>query len=140
MEMGIEPRHLILEENSQNTGENFRFAWAKILQVGIDCRRLIVVTKPNMERRARATARVNLPEWVDVQLTSPDGSLEDQLVKFDGEKIINLMVGDLQRIELYPSLGFQSAEVIPENVRAAYLRLVSAGFDKHLVETVLPRA
>lgn len=139
LKMGVDPLHLILEPHSQNTGENFRLSWVEFLRRGIDCRSMIVVTKPNMERRARATAAANLPTQVDVRVTSPEGTIDDYFAKFDPEMIINLMVGDLQRIELYPSLGYQAPESIPETVRAAFLRLVDAGFDKHLIEQV-PRS
>jgi len=48
------------------------------------------------------------------------------------EKVINIMVGDLQRIRIYPDKGFQISQDIPDDVWAAYERLVARGFDKHL--------
>ena len=53
--------------------------------------------------------------------------------------ILNLMAGDLHRIIVYPSLGFQIRQEIPEGVFAALERLVSAGFGKHLVTSYSPR-
>jgi hypothetical protein len=44
------------------------------------------------------------------------------------------MVGDVQRIRAYPALGFQIPQDIPAGVWEAYERLVSMGFDKHLIE------
>jgi hypothetical protein len=49
------------------------------------------------------------------------------------EDIINVMVGDTQRIREYPKKGFQIEQDIPDGVWAAYQRLVELGFDKHLV-------
>ena len=49
--------------------------------------------------------------------------------------VINIMVGDLQRIRLYPALGFQIPQVIPERVWAAYEALVHAGYSERLVPT-----
>jgi hypothetical protein len=49
------------------------------------------------------------------------------------ERVINAMVGDLQRIRLYPAKGFQIPQEIPEDVWAAFEKLVAWGFDKHLV-------
>jgi hypothetical protein len=46
--------------------------------------------------------------------------------------VINLMVGDLQRIRIYPEKGFQIPQEIPDEVWAAYEKLVAWGFDKHL--------
>jgi hypothetical protein len=47
--------------------------------------------------------------------------------------MIHIMVGDLQRIKLYPAMGFQIPLEIPAEAWDAYERLVAAGFDKHLV-------
>ena len=43
------------------------------------------------------------------------------------------MVGDLQRIRLYPQKGYQIAQEIPGDVWAAYEELVRAGYDGHLI-------
>jgi hypothetical protein len=48
---------------------------------------------------------------------------------------ISIMVGDLQRIRLYPAKGFQIHQDIPDDVWTAYEELVAAGYDKHLLET-----
>ena len=42
------------------------------------------------------------------------------------------MVGDLQRIRIYPEKGFQIPQDIPDEVWAAYERLVGWGFTRHL--------
>jgi hypothetical protein len=44
-----------------------------------------------------------------------------------------MMVGDLQRIKLYPEKGFQVYQEIPDDVWEAYEELVAMGFDKQLV-------
>ena len=44
------------------------------------------------------------------------------------------MVGDLQRIKLYPAKGFQIHQHIPDDVWSAYEQLVALGYDKHLVK------
>ena len=43
------------------------------------------------------------------------------------------MVGDLQRIKLYPALGYQIAQEIPDDVWSAFEELVRAGYDKYLM-------
>jgi hypothetical protein len=44
------------------------------------------------------------------------------------------MVGDLERIKLYPEKGFQIYQEIPEDVWAAFEELVNAGYTRHLVK------
>jgi hypothetical protein len=44
------------------------------------------------------------------------------------------MVGDLQRIKIYPAHGFQIEQEIPEPVWQAFEVLVRAGYDKYLIQ------
>jgi hypothetical protein len=48
--------------------------------------------------------------------------------------VINIMVGDLQRIRIYPSRGFQIEQKIPDDVWQAFERLVELGYDRHLAK------
>jgi hypothetical protein len=43
------------------------------------------------------------------------------------------MVGDLQRIRVYPARGYQIAQDIPDEVWAAFEQLVRGGYDKFLI-------
>ena len=43
------------------------------------------------------------------------------------------MIGDLQRIRVYPERGYQIPQEIPDDVWAAFEALVAAGYDGHLV-------
>jgi hypothetical protein len=130
---GAPAERILLEPRSTNTGENFRFSAALLAERGIACSSMIVVCKPYMERRARATGRMYLGGLAFTMASQPC-SFEDYCFKrYDPELIINLMVGDFQRIALYPAMGYQAAEEIPEDVNESYRRLIVAGFDKHLV-------
>jgi hypothetical protein len=85
-----------------------------------------------MVRRSYATFKKN---WSDKELivTSPQITFEDYPTEdLPMEKVINSMVGDLQRIRVYPARGFQIPMEIPEEVWEAYEKLVAWGFDKHL--------
>jgi hypothetical protein len=88
-----------------------------------------------MERRSFATFKKH---WPDKHLivTSPLFDFE----KYPTEEIpmnqvINIMVGDLQRIKLYPEKGFQIYQHIPNEVWQAYERLVELGFNNHLIKS-----
>ena len=86
-----------------------------------------------MERRSLATFKKH---WPDKRLivTSPQISFEDYFSdEATFEKLVNIMVGDLQRIKLYPKKGFQIFQEIPADVWRAYEELVSLGYTKHLV-------
>lgn len=129
---GAPEARILMEPLSTNTGDNFRFSMARLAELGIAYERLLVVAKPYMERRGRATGRRYL-DGVPFTMTSAPVDFEDYLARFDPVKVINLMVGDFQRIKLYPAQGFQAAEEIPAEVDAAATRLIAAGFDRHLL-------
>jgi len=44
------------------------------------------------------------------------------------------MVGDLQRIIEYPSLGYQITQKVPDDVLEAYKQLMQMGFSGHLIK------
>ena len=90
-----------------------------------------------MERRAYATFKKLWPD-VDLIVTSPQVSFEEYLRQYSNETlspddVVSIMVGDLQRIRLYPEKGFQIPQDIPDDVWDAYTELVAAGYDKHLI-------
>lgn len=138
IERGVPADRILREGRSTNTGENVLFTRQLLAERGLDPQSFIVVQKPYMERRSFATFRKVWPEKT-VTVTSPRITLDDYLTRYSHgsltpDDVIDIMVGDLQRIHLYPSRGFQIAQEIPPEVWAAYEGLVKAGFDKRLVE------
>ena len=99
---------------------------------------VLLVTKPYMERRAKATFAVQWPDSAtQLRVTSPP-------IDFDRycndeqpiETVINIMVGDLDRIMKYPARGLQAEQPIPVAVQQAYETLISAGYTQHLLNTM----
>jgi uncharacterized SAM-binding protein YcdF (DUF218 family) len=134
---GVPHERILIENRSTNTGENVLFTRRLLAERGIDPGSFILVQKPYMERRAYATFRKVWPEKA-VLVTSPRVTFHDYLTRYTNASlsaadVIGIMVGDLQRIQLYPARGFQIAQEIPYDVWAAYQTLVDAGFDAHLV-------
>ena len=68
-------------------------------------------------------------------VTSPQIPFDDYATpEIPFEKVINIKVGDLQRIKLYAEKGFQIYQHIPNEVWQAYEQLVKLGFDKQLIK------
>jgi len=135
--MGVPPESILIENRSTNTGENILLTKQLLAEKRIDPRTFIVVQKPYMERRSYATFKKLWPEK-DVIVTSPQVTLDQYLGMYSNdalskEDVISIMVGDLQRIRLYPGKGFQIHQDIPDDVWDAYNELVKAGYDTHLV-------
>jgi uncharacterized SAM-binding protein YcdF (DUF218 family) len=137
IERGVPSDRILIENASTNTGENVRFTRRLLADRGLHPASLIVVQKPYMERRSYATFRKRWPE-MPVVVTSPRVSFDDYLRTYSNaalssDDVISIMVGDLQRIRLYPEKGFQIPQDIPADVWSAFEALVQAGYDRHLV-------
>ena len=135
MENGVPRDKVILEKEAVNSGENVRNSYELLKRMGRIPRKIILAQKPTMEKRAYATFRNYWPEEkYELMVTSPPFTYAEYVGPIvDRETMINIMVGDLQRIKLYPAMGFQISQEIPDEVWDAYEKLVAAGFDKHLV-------
>jgi len=132
--MGVPQNAILVENKSSNTGENILFTQQLLASKGIDPKTFIVVQKPYMERRSYATFKKHWP-GKELIVTSPQISFEEYPnEEIPLERVINIMVGDLQRIKIYPTKGFQVYQEIPAEVWDAYEQLVTMGFDKHLAK------
>lgn len=101
---------------------------------GLDPQSFIVVQKPYMERRSYATFKKHWPDK-KLAVTSPQISFEEYPNdEIPLEKVISIMVGDLQRIKIYPEKGYQIFQEIPDDVWSAYEKLVELGYTDHLVK------
>jgi uncharacterized SAM-binding protein YcdF (DUF218 family) len=130
---GVPAEAILIENKSSNTGENILFTQKLLEEKGLNPQRFIVVQKPYMERRSYATFKKHWPDKALI-VTSPQISFEEYpTAEIPVERVINIMVGDLQRIKIYPQKGFQIYQPIPREVWDACERLIELGFDKHLV-------
>ena len=132
-ERGVPRGRILTEGRSTNTGDNVTFTRQLLEERGITPRIAIAVQKPYMERRTLATFQARWPE-LEVRVTSP-------LLDFDTytasgisrDDVIQIMVGDLQRLIVYGRKGWSTPQPIPADVMAAYKGLIEAGYTKRLV-------
>lgn len=135
-EAGVPADKIIIENKSTNTGENIRFTHKLLSKMHIKMDSMTLVQKPYMERRTFATFKKQWPEPVTkITVTSPQISYEDYVNNgsISKDDIVNVMVGDMQRIKEYPKKGFQIEQDIPESTWDAYQALVNLGFTSHLI-------
>lgn len=131
---GVPRSAIVTESDSTNTGENIVFSRKIIEQLEIPLQSIILVQKPYMGRRTYATFKKIWPE-PKIMVTSPPIPFPQYpTALIPREYLISLMVGDLQRIKLYPDMGFQILQKIPEHVWDAYEKLVALGFVSHLIQ------
>lgn len=120
----------ILEQHATNTGQNAIFTYELLVTLDQTPKSILLVTKPYMERRALVTFEAQYPDKETViRVCSQNVMLEEYCNKEQPfELVINIMVGDLQRIIEYPKRGLQTPQVIPEYVMQAYEYLLSKGY------------
>ncbi|WP_179120215.1 YdcF family protein [Streptomyces tsukubensis] len=132
MELGVPASAILLEPDAENTGQNITLSRAVLAAAGITPRTVLLVSKPYMERRSFATARKLWPE-VEIICASEPLELGDYIKSIGDEKLVlDMLVGDLQRVIEYPKIGFAIEQDVPRDVRAAYEALRAAGFTSRL--------
>lgn len=130
---GVPRARMLIEPRATNTGENVRFTRALLEARGTLPRRAIAVQKPYMERRTLATFQQLWPE-LEVIVTSPRLSFDEYPnAEITLEDVIHIMTGDLQRLMVYAERGWSAPQEVPARVRAAFERLVEAGYTRRLL-------
>ncbi len=133
LSLGVPAEAILLEPNATNTGENITFSRKVLATAGLHPQSVLLISKPYMERRSFATARKLWPE-IEIVCASEPLALDDYVKAIGDDKlVIDMLVGDLQRVIEYPKLGFAIPQEIPEVVHAAYEALIRAGFDSRLL-------
>ncbi|MEU3099115.1 YdcF family protein [Streptomyces sp. NPDC006967] len=133
--LGVPDEAILVEPKAANTGQNITFSRELLADAGVEVESLLLISKPYMERRSYATCR-NL--WPDVEVVCASEPLElDDYIKSIGDEklVVDMLVGDLQRVIEYPKLGFAVEQAVPRDVHDAYKRLLQAGFDSRLIST-----
>ena len=133
--LGVPDEAILVEPKAANTGQNITFSRELLAQASVQVDSLLLVSKPYMERRSYATCRKLWPE-AEVVCASEPLELDDYIKSIGDEKlVVDMLVGDLQRVIEYPKLGFAVEQDVPGDVYDAYERLLRAGFDSRLIGT-----
>ena len=132
--LGVPEDKIVLEEKATNTGENILFTKKLIEEKHIHLNKIIVVHKPFMLRRTFATFMKQWPDKEIIMTAPPLTFSEYPNEILPKDYIINVMVGDTQRVKEYAEKGFQIPQDIPSEVWAAYQELIKRGYTKHVVK------
>jgi uncharacterized SAM-binding protein YcdF (DUF218 family) len=133
MAEGVPESAILLEEEAQNTADNFVASRAVIERAGLTARKLLVVAKPYMTRRGFATGRKVWPQ-AELSMQCEAIGMADYFAReADPERTLLALVGDMHRILVYPAMGFQIPQDVPAKVIDALRRLVDAGYGARLV-------
>ena len=135
---GVPADRIILENKSTNSAENLLFTPKVLAEAGVKADKIIAVHKPYMEKRLWAAMQVYWPD-VKAVYTSPDVTVEEHIahaekIGMTRKGVIETIVGDVQRMELYAQKGYQLAVEIPAEVRNAFDALVADGYTGQLAK------
>lgn len=135
---GVPEGKLILEKHATNTAENISLS-KRLIEPKPSS--VLYVCKPFMPRRVYATHAVEWPEvpaTVASWQTTFEGYCNEELPQ---EKILNIMMGDTQRLWIYAKRGYSAPQRMSAEVLNAFKTLCAKGFTQHLVhgEPQLPQ-
>ncbi|WP_410634319.1 YdcF family protein [Amycolatopsis sp. cmx-4-83] len=133
LELGVPDTAILVEPEAANTGANITLSRDLLIGAGLTPDSVLLISMPYMERRAFATCRRLWPE-VAVTCTSAPLTLEGYVKTIgDAAEVVDMMIGDLQRVMIYPERGFAIEQPVPPAVADAFDRLVAAGFNSRLL-------
>ncbi|MGH3544894.1 MAG: YdcF family protein [Mycobacteriales bacterium] len=136
IKLGVPADAILVEPYATNTGQNIEFTRKLLEAHGVTVDSVILISRPYQQRRAYATCKQLWPQ-VQVTCTSPRLSLDDYVTSVgDSKRVIDMVVGETQRVIEYPKRGFGIPQPMPEHVKQAFHRLVSAGYTSRLIHPV----
>ncbi|MGW3095894.1 YdcF family protein [Streptomyces sp. NPDC001102] len=133
LELGVPDSAILLEPRATNTGENVEFSKAVLAEAGISVSSVLLVSKPYEERRSYAMMRKLWPK-VEVVCASTQMGLDEYAESIgDARMVIDMIVGALQRVLIFPALQLAIEQGVPDIVIDAYTRLCTEGFTSRLL-------
>ena len=133
-ELGVPADAILIEPNATNTGQNIEFTRKLLADHSIAISSAVLISRPYQQRRAYATAKKLWPE-IEIICASRPLPLDEYVADIgDADRVINMLVGDTQRIMIYPDQGFAIFQEMPAYVEAAYQRLIQARFATRLIQ------
>jgi uncharacterized SAM-binding protein YcdF (DUF218 family) len=131
--LGVPADVISIETNATNTSQNLTYSRKVLDDAGAQPTSVLLICRPYQQRRAYATCRKVWPE-VEVVCSSRPLPLAEYIASIgDANRVINMLVGDTQRITEYARRGFAIEQEMPDEVDSAYQRLVDAGFTSRLI-------
>ena len=137
LENGLDINNIYIENKSTNTGDNFRFSLKIIEENHIKSNKILIVHNKLSERRTLSAAKAIIKEK-SLSITSPDTTFDEFIERLkqrkseDVKNIISVIIGDIQRIIIFPQLGWQVENDVPQEVIEAYYLLKNNGYNKYI--------
>ncbi|UUV28009.1 YdcF family protein [Amycolatopsis roodepoortensis] len=133
LELDVPGDAILVEPEARNTGDNITLTRKLLESRGIEVGSVILISRPYQQRRAYATCKKLWPE-VDVICASQPLPLDEYIESIgDVDRVINMLVGDTQRITVYAERGFAIPQEIPASVARVNKILIQKGYNRRLI-------
>jgi uncharacterized SAM-binding protein YcdF (DUF218 family) len=134
VDLGVPDGAILVEPSATNTVDNIDFSHALLEERGHQAiSSVMLISRPYQQRRSYAICRKRWPE-VEVVCASLPLPLDEYVRSIgDVDRVINMLVGDTQRIWVYSDHGWAIEQDVPGAIHAAFARLVAAGFTSRLL-------
>lgn len=129
---------IYVDTQATNTAQNYTNSLQIIEHEWISSDSVMLIHKPYMERRVRATVEAQFPTLFALEpiVTSIDLPMMDYVARgdtfFDIDGLVHMLVWETHRIMHYPSLWFQSPQLMSDQVLQAYVQLIQEGYTKFI--------
>jgi uncharacterized SAM-binding protein YcdF (DUF218 family) len=128
MDLGVPSEAILVERRATNTAENIEFSRELLADHEVHPQSALLICRPYQQRRAYATCRKVWPS-LEALCASDSRTFDDYVASIgDATFVINMIVGDTERVIEYPKLGRALPEEVPAHIEIALKRLVAMGF------------
>ena len=132
IEHGVNKDAITLETRSSNTQENIERSLAIIHQDVSSPVHITLITKPVLCRRVEATfTKLSSLEY---RMSCANNQSTICEIGFT-QQLIHQMVGEIDRLKHYPSLGYCNNTLVPERISSIQKTLIAFGFTQQLLKT-----
>lgn len=133
LSLGVPDGAILLEPKATNTGQNIAYSREVLENASVPVATVLLISMPYMQRRAYATCRKLWPDVEPVCVSQPLPYGEYAATHDDEKQLIDMLMGDMDRVMEYPERGFAIEQHVPEEVRDAFDRLRARGYDTWLL-------
>jgi len=128
---GVPESTILIDDQSTNVSEKIRNSLELLTSRELPARELQLVCMPAVVRRVNATCLQQIP-YINTRVTAPAISyLQYPDASVSYVETINILAGEIFRLQAYAAQGFIPDQQIPPDLVQAANRLDDAGFNKY---------
>lgn len=125
---GVPNSAILREMTARNSGESIRYSQQLLSQNSLAVNRVILVHSPFSSRSFLATAQAQWPDPKPAFIARHEAiGLTEYSLRYGRGETIRRTLGEFQRLRSYAKKGYQSPQIIPEDVQDAYDTLIGRG-------------